>query len=230
MLTTYLRLALLLIAAPICAQDILDIPDPAAVPQPQIILLTGLTTQWAEPTFKAVSFGVERPINVYYHLGLQANVFVPGFLQNQYYFGGFGTEQFRGAALESGSFEMAIYYKCFFHGRLSGRKSAIYIAPDFRFGVRRYSDDYTASKERVYYRGVTSKFLLRLGSQYRIGKAVIEVNLPIGIESESSSRENTGYSGYYSDFSDRRFVMMPSVSLGYALYGLNPRKKESKKH
>jgi len=225
MLTTYLRLALLLMAAPICAQDVLDIPDPATVPQPKVILLTGLTTQWAVPTFKAVSFGLERPINIYYHLGIQVNVFVPGFLEDRYYFGGFGSEQFRGTALEAGSFELGLYYKCFFHGRLSGRKSAIYIGPDLRFGVRRYSDDYNASKELVSYRGLTSTFLLRLGSQYRIGKAVIEINLPIGIKSESTNREDTGYTGYYSDLSDRLFVVMPSVSLGYALYDLKTPKK-----
>lgn len=226
MFNTSLRLLLLLlVSASMNAQDVSDIPDPAAAPQPQVILLTGLTTQWAEPTFKAASFGVERPINIYYHLGFQANVYIPGFMQDIYYFGGFGTEQFKGTALEPGSFELALYYKCFFHGRLSGRKSAIYIAPDVRFGVRRYSDDYNTTRTRTFYRGLTSKLLLRLGSQYRIGKAVIEVNLPIGLESESNNRIDNGNIGYYSDFSDRRFVVLPSVSLGYALYGWKSRKK-----
>lgn len=235
-----LRLALLLLAtAPLCAQrntfppvpyspgKTPELVDPASLPQPKLILLAGLTTQWFSPRFKAASFALERPVNIYYHFGIQANVFAPGFVENNYYsfFPGSGTPR-QGLALESGSFEVGFYYKNFFHGRFTGRKSNIHIGPDLRFGWRRYTDDYVFNGVRTPFKGRTTKYLVRLGVQHSIGNALIEVNLPMGIETEKNTRTVNGndpFSPNYDDLNGNRFVMLPSVSLGYSLYAPQPK-------
>ncbi len=240
-MTTLRIFLLLLVAAPLCAQrntfppvpyspaKVSELIDPTTLPQPKLIVLAGLLTQWTEPTFKAASFALERPVNIYHHVGIQANVFVPGFINNSYYsffFPGSGTPR-QGLALEPGSFEVGVYYKSFFHGRFTGRKSSLYIGPDLRFGWRNYTDDYVFNGVRTPFKGRTTKYLARLGAQHSFGNALIEVTLPIGIEHEKNTRivtNNNPFDYYYEDLNGRRFVMLPSISLGYSLYDLKRRK------
>ena len=233
---TTLRLALLLlVASPLCAQrntfpptpytpaQMPELIDPTTLPQPKLIALAGLLTQWMEPSFKAASFALERPVNIYHHVGIQANVFVPGFVQNNYFsfsFPGSGGVR-QGLALEPGSFEVGVYYKNFFHGRFTGRKSSLYFGPDLRFGWRNYTDDYVFNGVRTPFKGRTTKYLARLGAQHSFGNALIEVTLPIGIEHEKNTRivtDTDPFNYYYDDLNGRRFVMLPSISLGYSLY------------
>ena len=241
-MTTLRLLLLLLAAAPLCAQrnnfppapyspaKTPELVDPMSLPQPKLIALAGLTTQWFDPNLKAASFALERPVNIYHHLGIQANMIVPGFLEKTYYYFTFpgGTTTRQGLAVESGSFEVGIYYKSFFHGRLTGRKSSIYIGPDIRFGWRRYTDDYLFNGVRTPFKGQTTKFLVRLGAVHKIGKALIEVNLPIGAENEKDSRGKTlvdPFGNGSGSLSGRRYVMLPSISLGYALFTPKSKKR-----
>jgi len=202
-----------------------DIPDPDAVPQPKVIALAGLTTQWFDPRFKGSSFALERPVNRYYHVGIQANFFSPGLLNNNGFFSGSA----QGISLDPGTFEVGLYYKCFFHGRLSGRKSNIYLGPDIRFGIRKYRDDYIFSGVQTPFKGRTTKYLVRLGMQWKIGNAILEVNLPMGVEAEKTDQErpsNDPFGYYYTDLNGSRFVMLPSFSLGYALYDFPKAKRK----
>lgn len=236
-MTTFRLLLLLLAAVPLCAQSrrafpptpytpgqTVEIIDPASLPQPKLIALGGFVTQWVSPRFMAASFALERPVNRYHHFGIQANTFIPGFLQGSYYtftFPGTGSTR-QGLALERGSFEVGVYYKSFFHGRLTGRKSSIYIGPDLRFGWRYYTDDYIFNGVRTSFKGRTTKYLARLGIQQAVGKALIEVTLPLGIEHENNTRKsdvNDPFNGYFDDLNGRRFVMLPSLSLGYCIGG-----------
>ncbi len=233
-MTTLRLLLFLLAAAPLCAQrnnfpptpysptQTPELLDPTTLPQPKLIALAGVTTQWASPRFKAASFALEHPVNIYHHLGIQANMFAPGFVQESYYTFCFpGSTVRQGLAVERGSFEVGIYYKNFFHGRFTGRKSSLYFGPDLRFGWRNYTDDYVVSGVRTPLKGRTTKYLARLGAQHSFGNALIEVTLPIGIESEKSTRVETTVDpcgNGYINLDGERFVMLPSISLGYSLY------------
>lgn len=245
-MTTLRLFLLLLLAAPVCAQQrrafpptpyvpgkTVEVVDPASVPQPKLIVLGGLFTQWFSPRMKAASFMLERPVNIYHHVGIQGNIFAPAFMENTYYFFGFpgGSTPRQGLALESGSFEVGVYYKSFFHGRLSGRKSSIYIGPDLRFGWRKYTDDYLFNGVRTPFKGQTVKYLVRLGIQQPIGSALLEVSLPMGIEQENNTRKaisNDPFGTNFQDLNGRRFVMLPSISLGYALGTPKPKPQAKK--
>jgi hypothetical protein len=198
----FLLLAFCLLFSALQAQDI---PDPAARKPYKVVVQTGIALQWFDVQFKSFTLSAERPLNLYNHIGLQANFFFP----NDDYF-------YRG--ITGGSWELGIFSKSFFHGRLTGRRSSTYVGPDIRLGQRVYLDRYSDGFENfsAERKASTFKFMARVGWQYHWGPAVLEIALPIGIESENfrggAPPPGQFYYGWATD--SEWFVMAPSISLG----------------
>ncbi|HMX41727.1 MAG TPA: hypothetical protein PKD78_15420 [Saprospiraceae bacterium] len=188
--------------------------DHLSQPMPRLILQVGLANQWIDPSFHTVFSSVEWAAKRYHHVGLQYVMYVPAYLSSSYT--NFLTGAVRqGLTVEPGSFEVSFFSKHFFHGRFTGRKSSIYIGPELRFGQRKYTEDYIFDGVRTPFQGRTVKVLTRLGMQRRIGNAVLELALPMGIEREKNDRPST-QSYIYQDLNGRRLVLLPTISLGYS--------------
>jgi hypothetical protein len=182
-----------------------DIPDPALRKPYKVVVQTGIALQWFDEQFKSVTLSAERPLNLYNHIGLQANFFFPN---NDYYY----------RSITGNTWEVGFFSKSFFHGRLTGRRSKTYIGPDIRFGRREYYDRYYNGFENLeaIRSANTFKFMVRLGWQYHLGPAVIEIALPFGIENENfpddNALPNQFYYGYFQD--SKWFIVAPSLSFG----------------
>lgn len=182
-----------------------DIEDPSARKPYRFVVQTGLALQWFDEQFKSFTVSVERPLNLYNHFGIQANFFFP----NDDFDGFYSYRRISGKTFEAG-----VFAKCFFHGRLTGRRSKAYIGPDMRLGVRKYIDYEPFTGQFYYNNAVTYKFLARIGWQYHLGTAVFEITFPFGFENEKfKSNENTQY--YFYDVGNSTwFIAAPALSLG----------------
>lgn len=189
-----------------------DIPDPSAQKPYKVVVQTGIALQWFDEQFKSFMLSAERPLNLYNHVGLQANFFFPN--GKDYYY----------RTITGDSWEVGVFSKTFFHGRLTGRRSNVYVGPDIRFGKRIYLDNYYSGFENVVTERTAStfKFMARIGWQYHWGPAVLEIALPIGIENEDFKddpyQSPSGPYYYYGYLEDAKwFVILPSLSLGIGL-------------
>lgn len=181
-----------------------DIPDPAARKPYKFVVQTGIALQWFDTQFKSFTLSAERPLNLYNHVGLQANFFFPN---DEYYY----------RNLTGKSWELGIFSKSFLHGRLTGRRSSTYVGPDIRLGQRVYRDYSFDGFQNTYIerKASTFKFMARVGWQYHFGPAVLEIAFPIGIESENFKVDAPPGQFYYGWATDSEwFVMAPSISLG----------------
>jgi hypothetical protein len=186
-----------------------DIEDPSLRKPYRLVVQTGIALQWSDEQFKSFSLSVERPLNLYNHFGLQANFYFPNGNDYGYYY----------RTITSDSWEVGVFSKTFFHGRLTGRRSKAYFGPDVRFGRRTYRD--SGPFDGTFYepQATTFKFMARLGWQYHLGPAVVELAFPFGFEKENFSETYTtppsSSSFYYSEYPDQTwFIMAPSFSIG----------------
>lgn len=183
-----------------------DIEDPSARKPYNVVVQTGIALQWFDAQFKSFTISAERPLNLYNHAGIQANFFFPN--NNEYYY-------YR--TITGKSFEVGVFAKSFFHGRLTGRRSNSYIGPDMRLGRRVYLDS-GAFGETYEFKAATFKFLARLGWQYHLGPAVFEITLPIGFENEKIKTDTNSLPYYYYyQTNNTWFIMAPAVSIGIGL-------------
>ncbi len=183
-----------------------DIEDPSLRKPPVVIVQSGIALQWFDEQYKSFTLAAERPVNLYNHIGLQVNLFFPVYDSDNYY-----------GAIAPGSYEAGVFAKCFFHGRLSGRRSKTYYGPDLRFGQRNYH--YTNYFDGTEYtvKARTFKFLARLGWQFHLGPAILELATPFGLENETL-REDLPANPYYgNDTNGTRFIFAPSFSIGCAI-------------
>jgi hypothetical protein len=181
-----------------------DIPDPTAQKPYSVVVQTGIALQWFDTQFKSFTLSAERPLNLYNHVGVQANFFFP---TSDYYY----------RSITGDSWEVGIFSKSFFHGRLTGRRSNTYVGPDVRFGRRIYHDYSFDGFQNTYIERVanTFTFMARIGWQYHCGPAVLEIALPIGIENENFVEDAPPSQFYYGWATDSKwFVAAPSLSLG----------------
>lgn len=177
-----------------------DIKDPSTEKPYRFVVQTGVALQWFDPQLKSFALSVERPLNLYNHFGIQANFFFPN--DDDYYY----------SAITGNTWEAGVFAKCFFHGRLTGRRSNAYIGPDMRFGQRMYLG-YGSFGEPTENKVTTFKFMARLGWQYHLGLAVLEIAFPIGFENEDyKSDPASSFNPYYYD--SGWFIAAPSLSLG----------------
>lgn len=186
----------------------IDLPDPAAAPQPRLIVLSGIAAEGSTSVFQTFFLLAERPCGPYRHLGLQYTTYLSdsnyGFYNN----------------LRKGSYELGVFSKFFLHGRLSGRRSHLYYGPQLRFGVRKliYSNNYPSNGSLYNYRTNTAKVLFCIGGQYTLGRAVFEWSLPLGVEyTRSNLSANLDPYGYYGIRNGRHFTTLPGVALGFRL-------------
>jgi len=177
-----------------------DIEDPSARKPYKMVVQTGIALQWFDEQFKCFTLSAERPLNLYNHVGMQANFFFPN---DNYY-----------RNITGKSYEVGVFAKCFFHGRLTGRRSKSYIGPDMRWGRRVYLSDGSFVNETVELKASTFKFMCRIGWQYHFGPAVLELALPFGYEKENFRNENVSSGYYYGPYDGSRFVASPLFSLG----------------
>lgn len=171
--------------------------DPSAVKPYRAVLLTGIELHEFDKQFKAFSLALERPLNLYTHIGVQGNIF-------------FGDGPFEYRSIKNNSFEAGIYAKCFFHGRFTGRRSKTYLGPDFRYGKRTYNPSVLSSFDPLERTATTLKLMLRIGWQYHLGPAILEISLPIGYEKERFR----GSDIFFAETSNNWFVAAPGFSLG----------------
>lgn len=185
---------------------------------PRLTLQTGMATQWIDLSLNTIFGSAEWTANRYHHLGIQYVMYMPSYL-NYSYFNYTTNAWLQGPLLERKSYEVGILYKFFFHGRLTGRKSSIYVGPDIRFGKRQYLEENILDPAgNTYFQGQTVKVMFRLGTQLHIGKAVLELSLPLGIETEKNNRSSFIVNSNYEDLNGKRFVLLPSLSLGYSFF------------
>ena len=119
-----LHLPLLLLC---CSSFGQDLKDPVDLPQPQIILQTGIGLQWFGNNYKLYTLAVEPSINHFWHLGLQGSFYFRDKLRYD-----FSNQDLLGG------YEVGAFAKYFVHGRFSGHKSGLYFGPEFRFGSRKF--------------------------------------------------------------------------------------------
>jgi hypothetical protein len=178
--------------------------DPLEKAPPRLIVQTGLGLQWFGEIYKSSSLSIEKPFGHFWHLGIQGNLFFQK-----------SSEDFFATEFNDG-FEIGGYAKHFLHGRLSGRKSGLYIGPDFRFGARNFQVLQTdffplpLIPTYYYYKESTTKILMRWGIQWQFGHANLDISAPFGIELfKTSVKVNGNYQG-------TQFVLLPTLQLGYA--------------
>jgi len=179
-----------------------DAEDPSLRKPYHLVVQTGIALQWFDTQFKCFTLSVERPLNLYNHFGVQANFFFPN--SDDYYY----------RSITDKTWEAGVYAKCFFHGRLTGRRSQSYIGPDMRIGRRVYRDFNFFDGQLREINTSTVKLMARVGWQYHLGPAVFEFALPIGFEIEKYKGDAYPTS-FNNDYSDRSwFVASPTLSLG----------------
>jgi len=199
----FLYLLFPLLYLPVFAQDL---KDPLDVPLPRGIVQTGIGMQWFGETYKLFTLTAERPLSHFWHLGVQGTFYLSNTTNYFYY-----SSEFLGG------FEMGGFAKYFLHGRFSGRKSGLYLGPEFRFGARRFQvsldTDFPPPPKPNYqpYKERTTKILLRWGIQWQFGHATLDLAVPLGAEIYSPT-ETIGLR--YS--TDTQFVLLPTLQLGVA--------------
>ena len=100
----------------------IDLPDPALAERPQVVVLSGISTEGGgDGAFQSFFLSAECPVGAYQHVGLQYGTYLPD--ENNYY-----------VSLREGGCEIGLFSKFFLHGRLSGRRSHLYYGPQLRFG------------------------------------------------------------------------------------------------
>ena len=176
------------------------IADPSEVKPYRAIVQTGIALQWFDKQYKSFTLTVERPLNLYNHIGVQANLF-------------FSDDPFEYRSISGDSYEVGVFAKCFFHGRFTGRRSKTYIGPDIRFGRREYNNSGFFGDPSFRQSATTFKFMARFGWQFHLGPAVVELALPIGVEKERLE-ETIFFSGKSNN---NWFIMAPGISLGIGL-------------
>jgi len=198
--------ALLLALFPtlVCLAQTDEIPEK---PRPVVILQTGIGLQWFGETYKLYTLTAERPISPYWHLGLQGTFYLKNSPETFYY-----SSEFLGG------FELGGFAKHFLHGRFSGRKTGLYVGPEFHVGARRFQialdnnifppplvRDYQQYQERI------TKIMLRWGVQWQFGHATLELAAPFGAEFYNPSEViGIGYSN------ETQFVFLPTLQMGVA--------------
>ena len=179
-----------------------DIEDPSTRKPYSLVVQTGVALQWFDTQFKSFTLSVERPLNLYNHVGIQANFFFPN--DADYY-----------RTISGDSYEVGIFAKCFFHGRLTGRRSKAYIGPDMRLGQRTYIESGQFDGDTEERKASTYKFMARMGWQYHLGLAVFEITFPFGFENEKFKTDpNPAYYYYYNQTNQTWFVAAPAISIG----------------
>lgn len=175
-------------------------------PLPKVIVQTGIGFQWFGENYKLYHLSAEMPYTRYWHIGVQSSWYLKE-QPNYYYYSEF-----------LGGYELGAYSKYFLHGRFSGRKSGLFLGPEFRYGVRKFRtvlDNFfplPPEPNYQYYEERVSKIMLRWGIQWQFKHAVLELSAPLGAEFYRPSDDAIGL-GYSSDF---QFVMLPSLQFGVA--------------
>lgn len=177
-----------------------DIEDPSARKPYQVVVQTGIALQWFDEQFKCFTLSAERPLNLYNHVGMQANFFFP-------------NDNYDYRDITGKTYEVGVFAKCFLHGRLTGRRSKTYIGPDMRWGSRVYKST-SFDNQPIEVKASTFKFMSRIGWQYHFGPAVLELALPFGFEKENFKDEYASNSSYFSFYDSSWFVAAPLFSLG----------------
>jgi len=196
-----------------------DVPDPTLIKPPHVILQVGVGSQWlGGDNWRSTVFSIEHPVGPYQHLGIGANFLLPTYSGSQVYsYYAFDRQ------LTKGSYEIGLFYKVFLHGRLTGRRSPLYVAPEIKFGRRNFIQKYyndvfplPSTPSEQHYWESTTKFSLRVGAQYKIGPAILEVALPIAIERARTSRPSSLYLNYDSTPLSTHLLLLPSLQFGIA--------------
>lgn len=184
----------------VLAANAQEMEDPALVKPYHAVVQTGVALEWFDKQFKSFTLSVERPLNLYNHIGAQVNLFFP-------------ADPFEYRSISDDSYEVALFAKCFFHGRLTGRRSKTYIGPDLRLCRRFYNNPPFFGDPTVHTKATAFKFMVRFGWQYHLGPAVLELSLPIGVEKERLEQSTF----FLGDITNKWFIIAPGISLGIGL-------------
>lgn len=179
------------------------------LPPPNLIVQMGVGFHLFENGYKITNFSIERPIGTFWNLGLQGHFFHKN-SESGYYFDPYAYLEYLGGR------EFGLSAEYFLQGRLSGRRSGIYLGMQIMAGQRwyQYNQDFSFPPRPMYkrYNLNTTKFLFRWGMQWRLGKyASLEFSSPFGMEFTKPS-EVTGYAE-----EETGFVILPMLQLGIAL-------------
>lgn len=173
---------------------------------PKAVVQTGIALQWFDDIYKSWVLSAEIPQSTFVSWGAQTNIFLPSYKE---------TASFESTDFVKG-FEIGGYMKYFLHGKLSGRRSGLYLGPELRWGVREFEAVFSnvfpapPNVEPIPYQEKAFKVLLRWGIQWQFGHATLDISAPFGLER------------YKDDFPDgdpetaSRAVMLPTLLLGYA--------------
>jgi hypothetical protein len=196
-----------------------DVPDPTLIKPPHVILQTGISSQWlGGENWRSTLISIEHPFGPYQHLGVEVNFLFPDYTTTQSIYYSYERH------LEKGSYDAGLFYKIFLHGRLTGRKSNLYVAPEIKFGRRKFRQTYyndvfplPSPPPEYHYWESTTKFALRIGAQYHIGPAILEIALPIAIERFKTVNQPNNYNNYNDPPSATRLLLLPCLQFGIAL-------------
>lgn len=187
--------------------------SPAKEREPKFIVGADIGFQWFNVSSRYSSLKIEYAKSPYRHFCLHYSAILSA--SEDYDAFDFGYSQL----IDKGSFEIGLVSKYFPHGRFTGRKTGFYVAPDIRFGRRKYVSSWydfqTGETIEVPFTHITSKLMFAWGVQWRFGKHVmLDLGAPIGIEYYQTKDPRFADNG--RTFSNRNLVMMPAIMMGYA--------------
>lgn len=199
------------LAFPLLTKAQQDIPDDSQIKPPALIVGIGLSAQVFFPTMRATSLTIELPRSPYHRFGV-------GF---HYYIREFVNKSVGGGGITGNTYEVGFYSKHFFKGRLSARRSKVYWGLEMRLGQRDYYYEevlFTGSLTSIRDRYTTVKIMGLAGAQFQMGRAVLDIGLPVGIE------QTYGDDGAINNFSYTKFdyalrskpFLLPTLTLGYS--------------
>ncbi len=180
---------------------------------PRLTLLLGLQNQYSFSEMRSLLFGANMALKTSWHLGIQYHCLLVGRLESGNVF-----------ELQKGSFDIGLYGERFWNWRFFGKKIPFYLGPEIRLGRRKYKDWYAdlsiGKGMYVNYPSRTFKTLARLGLQPRLGKFLVNIALPTGIEFEQAKLpfpKSTDHYYAYANYGTGRakLIFLPSISLGY---------------
>lgn len=188
-----------------------DIPDDSQARQPILQVSAGLGGQFFYPAFKMSHFAVEMPIGPYQQIGLIGNILLRNYSTSTYSEG-----------IGGNSYELGFLYKVFFRGRLSARRSAFYWGADVRAGRRKYFETDGFFGGGSNYRELEAnslKVLALSGIQYRLGVALLEFSMPVGLERNAAKSPEADWAGsyFFSEAIGLHPIVSPQISLGFSL-------------
>lgn len=190
--------------------------------RPELLISSGIGAAFSAGPFNEVHLNLEMVQSPYLNIGLSVHNFLPETGNYNFYFPSPTTSFY--ADLSDGGFLGGIYARYFIHGRLTGRKSGLYIGTAVRAGIYRVViRDYSfsgAPTTMIPAKIPTYFALVDLGWQFKFGKYILlDLQLPVGYQSMKLPRIGADRQLLDSRTVDNFITFFPGFNMGVRIPG-----------